>query len=435
MDKSNILLTLLFSAIDNIIFISILSKFRSDGDYKIIDIAVITVISIITTFFTQFGITPYVKLIFIFILLFGVTFIYNIKFYKKILAIIIHYFILVISELLVTLLASNILYLNLITIQSKYAYFFLGLFSKFFSILILIFINRKFLKDNIALPRLLNYMFIAILSLSTVSMVLLFYSSLSLSSEKNVFMLFLVSLFTLFIILGALVMYYNANKFYADLQKETAKEIHNKSYEKFIANVEIRNDTLSKIWHDIGNHMEILEKMNKTENNTHLAYIDSIKDRLKSIPNTVNTGNKLVDIILNDKYSEAKSKGIDFDVKAIAPPNLNIEDIDLSAVLFNTIDNAIEACLNYNEDGKYIYLELYPDGNFLSYKIKNSFDCSKNNDSKRIYHNRKKYISSGYGLSILRDIVDKYDGYMNIEKDENEYSLDIILHLRKHNKA
>lgn len=431
MEKSNILVVFLFSIIDNIIFIGILSKFRNDDDYKIIDITVITVLSVIITFFTQFGIAPYVKLIFLFILLFGVTFLYEINFYKKILAIVFYYFILVVSELLVTLLASNILDLNIVTIQAKYTYFFLGLFSKFFSILLFIFINRRFLKNKIVLPKLLNYMFILILVLSTVSMILLFYSSLSLSSEGTIFMLFLVSLFALFSILIVSVIYYNANIFYVNLQRETAKEIYNKSYEKFIVNSEIRNDALSKIWHDIGSHMEILEKINTLENSTHIEYINSIKDRLKSIPNTINTGNKLIDIILNDKYAEAKVKGINFDIKSIAPPKLNIDDIDLSSMLFNTIDNAIEACLNCNGKDRYIFLELYPDGNFLSYKIRNSFTNLKNNDSKKMYYNKKKYISSGYGNIIIRDIVDKYDGYLDINNEMDEYSLDIVLHLNR----
>ncbi len=432
MDKSTVLLNLIFSIIDNIIFISILSKFRSDDNYKVIDIAIVAVISIFTTFFTQFGITPYLKLILIFLLLFGATFIYNIKFYKRILSIVMYYFILVISELLITLLASNILGLNLLTAQTKYTYFFLGLFSKFFSILTFLLISRKFFSRNIILPKILNYIFILILTLSTITMILLFYSSLSLSSENTVFILFLICLFTLFSSFGSLVMYYNANVFYMDLQKETAKQVYNKSYGKFIVNSEIRNDALSKIWHDMGSHITILEKINSAENNTHIEYIDAIKNRLKSIPNTINTGNKLADIILNDKYSEAIVRGINFDIKAALPPKLNIEDIDLSSILFNTIDNAIEACLDYNGENKYIKLELYPNGNFLSYKIKNSYTTLKKSESKNIAFNRKKYISSGYGLSIVKDIVDKYDGYLDIQKNDEEYSISIILHLYNH---
>jgi len=52
---------------------------------------------------------------------------------------------------------------------------------------------------------------------------------------------------------------------------------------------------------------------------------------------------------------------------------------------------------------KYIYLELYPDGNFLCYKIKNSYAPVKN-----FYFNKNHYISSGYGLSIIKGIINKY---------------------------
>jgi len=430
-EKPNILLSLLFPMVDNILFISILSTFRNHkNNYMIIDSLLIIIISIVTSIFTQFGITPYIKLIFISILLFLITFLYGLKSYQRVLIVVMYYFILIISELLVTLLASNILNINVEGLQTGYTYFFLGLFSKFLSILIFTLISRKLLNTKIILPRILNYLMISILSLSTISMVLLFYSSLSLSSESAIFTRFLICLFTLFISLGTMVMYFNANAFYIDLQKETTKSINNKSYEKFIINAELRINTLSKIWHDMGNHIKTLEKMSKIENCSHIDYINSMKSKLKSIPNSINTGNNLVDIILNDKCSEATMQGIDFDIKAIVPPKITIGDIDLSSILFNTIDNAIEACLNYNEDNKYIYLELYLDGNFLCYKIKNSYTPIRNNALNKIYFNKKQYISSGCGLSIIEDIVDKYDGHMDIKKDDKEYSVTIILHLK-----
>ncbi len=433
MEKPNIILSFLFAIVDNVLFISILSKFRNHKEnYKSIDALVIIIVSIITSLFTELGITPYIKLILISILLFLSTFLYNLKSHQRVLVIVMYYFILIISELLVTLLASNILGQTVGGLKLKYTYFFLGLISKFLSILIFTLINRKFLNTKIILPGLLNYLMISILSLSTISMVLLFYSSLSLSLDSTIFILLLICLFTLFINLGTMVMYLNANTFYIDLQKETTKRIYNKSYEKFIANAELRNDALSKIWHDIGNHIKILEKMNETENNDYIQYINSIKDRLKAIPNTINTGNKLIDIILNDKYSEATMQEIDFDIKAIASPRVNIDNVDLSSILFNTIDNAIEACLNCSEDNRYINLELYPDGNFLCYKIRNSYNSIKNNSHKKIYFNKKEYISSGYGLSIIEDIVSKYDGYMDVKKDDKEYSVTIVLNLNNY---
>jgi len=394
---------------------------------------VIVIVSIVASLLTQFEITPYIKIIVIAILLLSLTtLLYDLKSYQLILIIVMYYFILIISELLVTLLASRILDKSVENLQLKYTYFFLAIISKFLYILISTLINRKFLNTKIILPKILNYIIISILFLSTVSMLLIFYASLDLSSKSIIFILFIICLLTLFISLGSLTMYFNANDFYINLQKETNKRIYNKSYEKFIANAELRNDTLSKIWHDMGNHVKVLEEMNKMENDTHIEYINSIKDKLKSIPNTINTGNKLIDIVLNDKYAEGIMQGIDFDIKAIAPPKVSIDDMDLSSILFNTIDNAIEACLNCNEKNRYIYIELYPDENFLCYKIKNSYNPAKDNSTKKIYFNKKQYISSGYGLSIIKDIVDKYDGYIDIKKDDKEYSVTIILHLNNH---
>ncbi|WP_312668325.1 hypothetical protein [Tissierella praeacuta] len=53
-------------------------------------------------------------------------------------------------------------------------------------------------------------------------------------------------------------------------------------------------------------------------------------------------------IILNNKYSERTMKNIDFDIKAIILLEIDIDNMDLSSISFNTIDNAIEAYLNYS---------------------------------------------------------------------------------------
>nr|WP_229768596.1 GHKL domain-containing protein [Tissierella pigra] len=106
--------------------------------------------------------------------------------------------------------------------------------------------------------------------------------------------------------------------------------------------------------------------------------------------------------------------------------------MDLSSILFNTIDNAIEACMNSSAENKYINLELYPDANFLCYKIRNNYNSTNGNSHMRTYLNKKKYISSGYGLSIIEDIINKYDGYMDIKKNDMEYLVTIILPLNDH---
>src|SRR5699024_10422951 len=148
------------------------------------------------------------------------------------------------------------------------------------------------------------------------SMILLLYSSLNLYSQDIMFILFIISIFTFFACIGVLIIFFNANDYYMDLQKETIKKIYEGSYEKLIKNNKIRNENLSKIWHDIGNHIKVLE-MNSTNNNLNKEYMNTIKDKLSEIPNSINTGNHIIDIILNDKYQEAMVQDINFDIKAI----------------------------------------------------------------------------------------------------------------------
>lgn len=433
MKNLNIIIIFLFSIIDAVIFLNLLSIFRKDKNNSKIakNILLIGGISAMMFFLTQIGITTYVKVILIFVILFLITFLFKIEFYERLLLVTLYYFIIIVSELLVTLLISNILKINFEAISSSYNYSFLslGTISKLFTIVIVSLVRRKFSGKKIILPKDLNYILISILSLSSISMILLFYVSLSLGSQSIQLVLFLLCIFILFISIGVLTIYFSANDFYINLQKETTKSICNKSYEKFILNSKKREDSLSKIWHDMNNHIKVLKQMSDLENTSQIKYLNSLKDKIKGIPNKTSSGNDLINIILNDKYAETTSYDIKFDIKAVAPPKLNIDDLDLSSILFNTIDNSIEACLNSNLENKYIYLELYPENNFLYYKITNSYSSVNRNSTKKIYLNKKDYISEGYGLRIIEDIVEKYSGYIYIHRDENEYSVTIILHL------
>lgn len=432
MTKVNFILSLIFSIIDAVIFINLLSVFRKNkNDYKFMDIIVIAGISTMILILTLLGIIPYVKVIIVSIALFIITFLYKIKFYERLLLIALYYFIIIISDLLVTLLISNILNIDLEIIEPAYSYSFLtlGVISKFLTIIIVSIVKKNFNDKKIILPDILNYILISILVLSSISMILLFYATFSLSSKSVQLVLFLTCLFILFIGVGTLIIYFYANNFYIKLQKETTKAVYNKSYEKFILHSRKREDTLSKIWHDMNNHIKILKGMTDLENKEQIRYLNSLKEKIRNTPNKINSGNNLINTILNDKYVEANSHEIKFNVKAMSPPKLNIDDLDLSSILFNTIDNAIEACLNSTLKNKYISLKLYPDGNFLYYNIKNSYNIDNHNHGRKIYLNKKDYISEGYGLRIVEDMVEKYDGHMDIDKKDNEYSVTIILHL------
>lgn len=180
MDKPSMLLIFIFSLIDSFFYIFLLSNSTiGDKKQRTSNIIFILILSMFITSLTLYDVPPNIKVIIISaFMLIPTTFLYNLKLNQRILAIILYYFILIASELLVTFIASNLMDLNGDISQSKYAYLYLGLISKFVAFFILINVNKFFLNKKFILPKLLNLIMILALVLSISSMIFVYYSSI-----------------------------------------------------------------------------------------------------------------------------------------------------------------------------------------------------------------------------------------------------------------
>ncbi|WP_207706918.1 sensor histidine kinase [Alkalibaculum sporogenes] len=240
--------------------------------------------------------------------------------------------------------------------------------------------------------------------------------------------LFIVCL--VFIIINIVIFYYylSSNQFYLQNKEQEIINIYLKANQKYVNEVENQSEYLHKIWHDLNNHVKNLELLVDNHSSSDaLNYLQSIKNNIDKIPNKITTGNKIVDVVLNRKNADIIINDIKFNVKAAIAPQLNIEETDLSAILFNSIDNAIEASLHLkNKEDRLIEIELYHKKQYVYYQIRNNVNAlsSKN---QRGFYNKKKYIPTGYGLVILQDITDKYNGNLEYGVQDGQFVLTIYL--------
>lgn len=116
--------------------------------------------------------------------------------------------------------------------------------------------------------------------------------------------------------------------------------------------------------------------------------------------------------LLWNKINEAESKGIEIGVQV---PNevheVSIKLTDLSEVLGNYLDNAIEAAAG--SEIKKIGISIIDDEEYLTINIENTF--SEEIDIKKV--NSKGYSTKGagrgYGLSITKQLLSKYTNVLN----------------------
>lgn len=149
----------------------------------------------------------------------------------------------------------------------------------------------------------------------------------------------------------------------------------------------------------------------------------------------VNTQNSIVDSFVNNQYAVAKEKGIDFRAKIDVPAELPFAGEDLCVILGNALDNAIEACERGQVSKPWISIKLIYDGVNLLMILENSFDGTIRKSKKGMQISRKANSQQhGIGTYSIQRVVQKYQGYYDVEVTEKEYHLEIILYSQGENK-
>lgn len=178
--------------------------------------------------------------------------------------------------------------------------------------------------------------------------------------------------------------------------------------------------------HDIKQHYIFLLKMlEKQKYQKCIEYLESLLDKSVYSENGVaKTDNIVVDALVNSKYMIAKRKGIDFVTELNIPMQLPFENADLSIVLGNILDNAIEA--NHSQ-GK-IFLSMKYEKAILFIFLRNTYDFPiKRDRDGEIVTNKADASNHGIGLKSVKKITEKYHGASVIEIDEKEFVMKISM--------
>ncbi|BCN29424.1 ATP-binding protein [Anaeromicropila herbilytica] len=209
---------------------------------------------------------------------------------------------------------------------------------------------------------------------------------------------------------------------------------------KHIEDMEQLYDGIRGMKHDLKNYTFEIEALLSLEKEDHGEYQSEINQYLQGIYTSLDkfdmkykTGNPIIDVVLNRKYQQAKENEITFTSNLIYPKNLNISAFDLSIILNNALDNALEACMNrrlrIDKNDTFITLNAYQKGKMFFIEVNNNFHGSIK------YQDHKKELATtktdqgihGMGIKNIRNCADKYFGELLIEVKEDVFQLTIML--------
>ena len=123
----------------------------------------------------------------------------------------------------------------------------------------------------------------------------------------------------------------------------------------------------------------------------------------------------------------ALQKGIRFQVRIQVPDELSVSDIDLSVILGNLLENAIDAADRGEQDERFIQFHILCSGQMLAITVDNGFQGEIKKADGRYVSSKPNH--SGLGLRSIEMIADKYEGGVEFTHDPHVFHSSVMLAL------
>ncbi len=186
-------------------------------------------------------------------------------------------------------------------------------------------------------------------------------------------------------------------------------------------------EELHRIRHELRNQMNILEIMLKEKKYDEMsAYFADISEKVHVTIDYIDTGNALVNSVLNMELSKAKGVGIPLVTHISIKNHLNINPQDITSLLTNLIDNALEA-ENRCQTKDAVDVQMVYENEYLFIKVTNTISYDEN---PLLLKSRKPDRKNhGYGTKIIKSICAKYNGFAKFSVEQDKFKFDGMLYL------
>ncbi len=197
---------------------------------------------------------------------------------------------------------------------------------------------------------------------------------------------------------------------------------------RHIEQVENLYQDIRSMKHDMTNHVLTLERLYAgNEIKEAKDYVRNLKAAFIETVGEIKSGNPVTDVILQEWKTEAEKKNIHFQCDFHYPTGSNINAFDVSVILNNALQNAVE---NASGSGPlHISILSYRRNNACMIEISNSFtgNLQRDAESGLLVTSKGNTDSHGYGLNNIRRIAVKYFGDIDFYTKNEEFILSIML--------
>ena len=184
-----------------------------------------------------------------------------------------------------------------------------------------------------------------------------------------------------------------------------------------VEHIEEIYERMRGIRHDLGNHLTIIERLAEDGRTEELAdYIKELGENFERLQPRVKTGNAVTDVVLSEIADRCEKEGIAFESTFAYPEDLEINPFDMSVVLTNALQNAVEASSSVSNPE--ICIKSVQREKVFIINVRNIVSGKVLITEEGLPETSKRESGHGYGLKNIRSIAVKYKGDIEIRQEE-----------------
>ena len=208
-------------------------------------------------------------------------------------------------------------------------------------------------------------------------------------------------------------------------EKDTLRNIMEMQYKNYQLSKE-NIDMVNQKYHDLKHQINLLKTQAYVGKST--SYLEKMEREIRVYETQNKTGNQILDAVLTNKAMICQNKEIELKFIVDGGALSFMEDMDVSALFGNMLDNAIESAEKQREKQKrLIWLYVTKEKQFVRIRTENYCDEKIRFKNGMPVTTKKDRRLHGYGMKSIKSTVEKYHGSVVAAQENNWFELKILL--------
>lgn len=200
------------------------------------------------------------------------------------------------------------------------------------------------------------------------------------------------------------------------------------SLQSFYTMIQNRIEMTRRYRHDLAKHIQTLEiMMQRNEESDLQEYAENLKIQFQELKNEEYCQDEVISTVISIKRQQCLEKKIPFSFEIKDADYSSVRDIDMVGLLYNLLDNALEASERISAGQKRgIWIFMDRKEWEICIDVRNHIAADAKMDFKSKKQNKEEH---GVGMKIIDYLVHKYHGEKRIRVDKEECIVSINIRL------